>query len=65
VIFDTCRSWTARLPAMVRLARVARVLFFGFAERLILVDYELLASRPAEVLQLIYDFIGEPPFNHD
>ncbi|TQV78646.1 sulfotransferase family protein [Denitrobaculum tricleocarpae] len=35
------------------------------SDSLLLVDYELLASRPREVLALIYDFIGEPAFEHD
>ncbi|MEM6972668.1 MAG: sulfotransferase [Pseudomonadota bacterium] len=35
------------------------------AERLVLVDYELLASRPAEVMDLLYEFIGEERFDHD
>ena len=33
--------------------------------KLLLVDYDLLASRPGEVLPLIYDFIGEARFDHD
>ena len=32
---------------------------------LLLVDYDLLAARPAEVLPLIYSFIEEEPFEHD
>lgn len=35
------------------------------SDMLLLVDYDLLASRPAEVLPLIYGFIGEEPFDHD
>ena len=35
------------------------------SDMLLLVDYDLLASRPAEVLPLIYGFIGEEPFQHD
>jgi sulfotransferase len=36
-----------------------------FADRLVLVDYDLLTHRPAEVFRLIYRFIGEEPFEHD
>ncbi|MDA8160109.1 MAG: sulfotransferase [Desulfobacteraceae bacterium] len=32
---------------------------------LLVVDYDILAQRPREVLPLIYQFIGEPPFAHD
>ncbi len=35
------------------------------SDMLLLVDYDLLASRPGEVLPLIYGFIGEEPFEHD
>ncbi len=35
------------------------------AEQLVIVDYDLLVNRPAEVLPLIYRFIGEEPFAHD
>lgn len=37
----------------------------NFSERLLLVDYELLAQRPGRMLELIYRFIDEPPFEHD
>ena len=33
--------------------------------KLLFVDYDLLASRPREVLPLIYQFIGTNPFDHD
>lgn len=36
-----------------------------FADRLVLVDYDLLASRPSEVFGLLYQFLGETPFDHD
>ena len=35
------------------------------ADSMLLVDYELLASRPKECMDLIYAFIGEEPFDHD
>lgn len=35
------------------------------ADRLVIVDYELLVSHPKRVIDLIYDFIGEPHFEHD
>lgn len=35
------------------------------SDMLLLIDYDLLANRPAEVLPLIYGFIGEEPFDHD
>jgi sulfotransferase len=35
------------------------------AESLLIVEYELLAQAPEKVLRLIYDFVGEPWFEHD
>ena len=32
---------------------------------LVVVDYDLLAWRPREVLPVIYQFLGEEPFEHD
>jgi sulfotransferase len=43
-----------------------REAFYGdHAGSLLLVDYDLLAKAPAKVLPLIYDFLGEPQFEHD
>ena len=38
--------------------------YSDLAEKLLLVDYEILARRPQETLNLIYQFIGEPIFAH-
>lgn len=127
IVFDTNRSWTARLPALLDLFPEARViacvrnvawvmdsierlyrrnpfentaLFTGEAERstvysrtetlaqrnrlvgmafsglkeafyaeegraMLVVDYDLLVRHPAEVLPLIYRFLGEEPYPHD
>lgn len=35
------------------------------ASRLVIVDYDLLVARPADVIPLLYEFIGEPAFAHD
>ncbi len=35
------------------------------ADSLLLVDFELLTSSPERVMDLIYDFLGEPRFQHD
>lgn len=40
--------------------------FYGdFSDRLLLVDYELLTRHPARTVELIYQFLGEPLFQHD
>jgi sulfotransferase len=40
--------------------------YYGdFSGRLLLVDYDLLAQRPVQAMELIYRFIDEPEFGHD
>ena len=43
-----------------------REAFWGeHADRLILVGYEALARDPTQTLKLLYEFLGEPWFEHD
>lgn len=35
------------------------------ADRLVIIDYDILVTRPKEVIDLLYGFIGEPVFEHD
>lgn len=43
-----------------------REAFYGEqAKSLLVVDYELLSSTPQKVMPLIYQFLGEPYFEHD
>lgn len=35
------------------------------ADRLVIIDYDILVARPKEVIDLLYDFIEEPTFEHD
>ena len=127
VVFDTSRSWTAHLPALMKLFPEAKLIclvrevawimdsmerqfrdnafentrlfntpaeratvytrvealahgnrlvgfpchalreacYSEFAERLVLIDYDLLVARPAEVFGLLYEFLGEESFEHD
>jgi sulfotransferase len=39
--------------------------FSEHATRILLVEYDLVAARPADVFKLIYEFLGEKPFAHD
>jgi sulfotransferase len=36
-----------------------------FASRVVIVEYDLLTHRPAEVFSLLYQFLEEEPFDHD
>jgi len=35
------------------------------ADRVVIIDYDILAMRPADVIKLLYEFIDEEPFDHD
>jgi len=40
--------------------------YYGeFSDRLLLVDYDVLAKHPEKTLQLIYQFLDQPYFQHD
>ncbi|MBT3140571.1 sulfotransferase [Phaeobacter gallaeciensis] len=36
-----------------------------FANRIIIVEYDLITHRPKDVFQLLYEFLGEEHFEHD
>lgn len=35
------------------------------ADRLVMVDYQLMTAQPKKVIDLIYEFLGEEPYDHD
>lgn len=39
--------------------------YSDYADRLMIIDYDLLVARPAAVFKLVYEFIDEPWFDHD
>lgn len=39
--------------------------FSEYADRIVLVEYDLLTHRASDVFKLIYEFLGEEPFDHD
>lgn len=40
--------------------------YYGeYSDKLLLIDYDLLAMHPEKTMSLLYEFIGEPKFNHD
>jgi len=39
--------------------------YSDYSDRIVIVDYDLLAQKPAQVFKLIYEFLGEPEFEHD
>lgn len=47
------------------LASTSEAYFGADAAAMLLVDYDTLASRPEEVIGLVYQFLEEEPFEHD
>lgn len=45
-------------------AALKEAVYGEYADSLLLVDFDLLTSAPGKVLDLIYDFLGEPRFEH-
>jgi len=39
--------------------------YSDYADRVILIEYDLLTARPADVFKLLYEFLAEAPFAHD
>jgi len=39
--------------------------FGEHAGQLVMIEYDLFVRRPAEVMRLLYQFLGEAPFEHD
>ena len=39
--------------------------YSDYADRIVIVEYDLLTSRPGEVFDLLYGFLDEDPFEHD
>ena len=61
-----CEYW-CRPDQVVGLARtrILDALQRGFGSRLHLVRFDRLTANPADTLRAIYDFLGEPQFEHD
>jgi sulfotransferase len=67
---DTVFSRAQRLAASDGLVGFAlealKEAFYGpYSDRMILIGYDALVSRPQAVIREIYEFIGEAPFKHD
>jgi sulfotransferase len=65
-VYSRCEG-LAQHDALVGFAWSAlREAFYGeHAKSLLVIDYDLLTQAPAKVMELLYQFIGEPAFAHD
>jgi sulfotransferase len=65
-VVGRCEWWMREdQPVGLAYVRICDALARGLRDRLHLVVAEELTRRPAEVMQGIYDFLGEKPFMHD
>jgi sulfotransferase len=69
-VYERCHMLMGNIPnhsARVKgpLDFVKQAVFSDEKEHIIFVEYEALASHPYEVMKHIYEFIGEPWFEHD
>jgi len=65
-VYTRCETWANR-NGLVGSAwsSLSEALYGAHALRLLLVDYDLLVTRPSEVMHLIYDFLELHSFDHD
>lgn len=52
-------------PVGLAYNRIVDALNRGFADRLFFVDFDDLTGMPERTMRQIYEFLGEPPFEHD
>lgn len=63
----------ARVETLAQRTRLVGIAWAGLKEAfyseqghaMLVIDYDILAQRPREVIQLVYSFLGEQPFEHD
>ena len=46
-------------------SNLKEAMYGEYADRLLIIEYEYLVQRPRQVLELIYQFLGEPVYEHD
>ena len=65
-VYSRCESLMTALGTFGSAWTALKEAYYGeYSEKLLLVDYDLLASQPARCLELIYQFLGESPYPHD
>lgn len=65
-VYSRCETLAQRNRLVGYAWTALKEAYYGeHADSLLLVDYDLLSQTPERVLRLIYEFIGEPWFEHD
>lgn len=55
----------AEQPLGIAYRRIKDAIKRGYSDRMFIIDFDDLTSKPKETMQMVYDFIGEPYFEHD
>ncbi len=63
----------SRVETLAQRTRLVGIAWAGLKEAfyseqghaMLVIDYDILAQRPKEVIKLVYSFLGEQPFEHD
>jgi sulfotransferase len=65
-VYTRCESLINAAGAVGAPWTALKEAYYGeYSDRLLLVDYDLLTQHPTKTLDLIYQFLGEPAFDHD
>ena len=65
-VYSRCETLAQRNRLVVFAWAALKEAYYGeHADSLLIVDYDLLTQAPDRVMRLVYDFIGEPWFEHD
>lgn len=65
-VYSRCEALASGTGAFGSAWTALKEAYYGeFSERLLLIDYDLLVQKPEQTMNLLYQFIGEPPFEHD
>ncbi len=65
-VYSRCESQMSAMGSVGSAWTALKEAYYGeFSDRLLLLDYELLSQQPRQCMQLLYQFIDEPMFEHD
>lgn len=65
-VYTRCESLASVSGVLGSAWTALKEAFYGeYSDRLLLLDYDLLVSNPHSALELVYQFLDEPHFQHD
>ena len=65
-VYTRCESLAHHQGALGSAWTALKEAYYGeFSERLLLLDYDLLTQHPARSMELVYQFLALPTFDHD